>query len=501
MMLAHALALGAGGRVRPFSPDALGSALLGYWDTADAVGSPVSALSGYGGTLRQATAANQPTLSAGRLNFDGTNDLLTQHLNATLRSAVNLPDASNGDTGKGFTCTGLTQAPDGTWWVANDGRDQESGGNGLQVPSLVHLSADFTTKLGEILCSSIDAGITGSIQGIAYDTSDDTLWFVSQADSKVWHVGTNGSVIGSLALAFPPNALAIDGANLIVGHASTSGSFTRAEWVNKSTGATAKSILLLYSNPDHFHFDASDGSQGALWASWGTNNVPGIVAKFDVATAQATGFWSLAEADAIEGIHVTGSTLSVLSDGYFHGAASALNRALTYDIALPGSTTSTLALFGVAQLNASPSATKGLLCVNDPVGGQGAGVMFPGSTTTSLRLSVKGVNVDFAVTTTTEFLFYALIDTSADTATLWVNGVQIGAPQSVAAVSGDLRAAAVVLGAADETPVARWANCKAGAAGAATTSASRQQIEGHMAWRLGLTALLPSDHPYKSNRP
>lgn len=248
---------------------------------------------------------------------------------ATLTDTQDLPDAAGGDVGEGFTCTGLTRAPDGTWWACNDGRDVF--GDTSYESSLVHLSADFSTKLGEIVLDPVYTGIQ-SVQGIAYDTSDDTLWFADYNGQAIRHITLAGSAITGdqiTGLGYSPNGLARDSDNdrLFIGRDSSTtielrscvnGSLIQSYTVGPSTNGSR----------DHFYYAGGN----VLYISAGPNDTPGMIQKWVVGDASATTIYAMREADAIEGIYYVGSTLYVLNDAYFHGSISAVNRALTFTI-------------------------------------------------------------------------------------------------------------------------------------------------------------------------
>lgn len=101
----------------------------------------------------------------------------------TIQSAQNLPDVAAGVAGKGFTCTGICQHSDGTtWWVMNYGFT-DSQDVTLNGSSVVHLSADFSTNLGEIDLAALGSA---SMQGLVR-TPDNLLWMAAGSQLRCYN--------------------------------------------------------------------------------------------------------------------------------------------------------------------------------------------------------------------------------------------------------------------------------------------------------------------------
>lgn len=487
----------------------LGGNLYGYWHTGDTGAFILNAGNvnfWYGdmatsGWLDQASAANQPAYSSGLVTFDGTNDVLRFDAFAQLLDAVDVPDASNGDTGKGFTITGLARARDGTWWAANDGRNVETGGNGLWLASIVHLSADFTTKLGEILATDIDPSIAESLQGLVV-ANDGTLWVADITNMTLWHFTPAGTLIGSIVLTYEPNALGYDPdmGVLVVGRVATEPDPNTLEWITPNDGTVLKSIETNL-NADHVWIEGDD----VYYTFGGTIS---YVVRHHVTDG---GIWRIAvpDADEIEGIVKDGDTLYLANDAYFHAGDPALNRVLKYRFyAPPTEFGSKWSAFGIARIPTSIVTTHALLAVRDPLNSIGWGIYFTGGSTAELRTIVNTTDsaltedtVNFAVTTTTEFMFYFLYDLEAETVSLWINGVQVGTAQALTNSTGTMPVGELLVGAARESgSVTRFSNVRIRALGTAKGD-YRETVEGVMAWDTGRQNLLPSDHPYKNSRP
>jgi DNA-binding beta-propeller fold protein YncE len=126
-----------------------------------------------------------------------------------------LPDASGADAGQGFSIAGFAyDDADGTWWAVNGGLNYD-GSPADRQQSLVHLSADFSTNLGEIDLDAVLPDLDTndeSPQAVAVDNANGYLW-VASPTARVIHCFdkgtgtrvpandiTRGYDIGSLAL-------------------------------------------------------------------------------------------------------------------------------------------------------------------------------------------------------------------------------------------------------------------------------------------------------------
>lgn len=239
-------------------------------------------------------------------------------------SATNLPDASGGDAGKGFTCTGLAHdASDDTFWISNDGRNVF--GDTSYLPSLVHVSKAGDAKLDEILLAPLFPSAQ-SIQGVTVDTSDNTLWFASFDEDLIRHVSKTGTNLGAIAVANEPNGLAYDPTtdSLLV-------LFDADDTIKRYDCATG-ALLETHNLGAHFMLDHLwfDPAANCVWFSVGANNTSGFIKRYNLTTGILSPAILVPDADSIEGIYMDGANLWVANDGYFHAGTPALNRLLKY---------------------------------------------------------------------------------------------------------------------------------------------------------------------------
>jgi Ca2+-binding RTX toxin-like protein len=250
---------------------------------------------------------------------------------ATFTGAANIPDGLGATPGTGFTITGLTRLPDGTFWAANEG--QANAADSSYTPSLVHIAADGVTKLGEI---SVGSKTERSLQGLVYN--DGKLYVASLSERLVKiYSAADGTYLGSIAPASGTsvNGLAFDTTlnAVIIGHEDGNALGTQIEWRDVTTGAQIKTITVSHT-PDHLYFDPSSGAAGSLWYTYGDSGVgaTGYVVKVDIATDTEIGTYTIPNADAVEGIVVDGNQMWLANDAYYHQGNPALSRILGYTI-------------------------------------------------------------------------------------------------------------------------------------------------------------------------
>jgi hypothetical protein len=399
-----------------------------------------------GVTAQGSTAGRWPTLNNGRLVFDGVDDILFGTAKSTLLSTVKVPDISGITAGKGFTCTGLVRAPDGTWWVHNHGKNNEVTASGETFSAgVVHLSADRQTVLQDIRFSSIGLP-NSSAQGLAIEPlsgGDYNVWgVIADGADTIYKISPTGTLRGTLSYSLP-NGIAYDIARdkLIV--MGTNGA---VNWIDKNTGAAVSSMTMrtMTDSPDQLWYDQN----GSLYVSGGPNIAGGLLIKYDVASKAARKAWVLDRARSIEGIYIDPATgiVTVANDGYFHNSTdartTALNTIQTYQLDSLASPDvgARLIIAWTGKIAAQPTSSKALIVggyspgpgiVTDYTIHRGAQVVYTANAN-EIRFQVRLGNVDTvqvawtATDVTAEGNFELIYDSSNGTATLYQNGVTLG---------------------------------------------------------------------------
>jgi len=230
-----------------------------------------------------------------------------------------LPDGASGQNPNGgFTCTGLALITTGPWtncWlVANDGRTIE--GSTVYLCSIIILAPDFSRVLREFTVYD-KVSPAGSLQGVAWDESDNTIWFADQGSNLVRHMDLTGALLpDTINTGFIPNAVARIAAEdaLILPRYNTS----TVDIYSCATGALIRSVDGIRTDHDQACFEPA---KNLLWYTAGPNGGDGSAYSIDMSTGAAKSSYLLPGSQSIEGIHKDGSTITVLNDGAFHTVA------------------------------------------------------------------------------------------------------------------------------------------------------------------------------------
>lgn len=230
-----------------------------------------------------------------------------------------LPNGASGQNANGgFTCTGLTLITSGTWkncWlVANDGRSSES--STTYLCSILILSPDFSRIIREF--TVYDKVTTpGSLQGVAWDESDDTIWFADQGANLVRHMDLTGALIsGTINTGFIPNAVArIPSEDALILPRYNTGT---VDIYSCATGLLVRTISGIRTDHDQAFYDSANNY---IWYTSGANGADGSAYVASMANGAAIKQYTLSGSQAIEGIYVSNGVITVVNDGAFHAAA------------------------------------------------------------------------------------------------------------------------------------------------------------------------------------
>lgn len=451
-----------------------------------------------------------------RLVFDGTNDILDYSLGYSYVSTTTPADPFYCEAGKGPTACGLARAGDGTWWIGHFGKKNEStAGSETFDGSLIHYSSDFSTILQEIRFQSL--GLSGvGIQGVAIDAQDGMIWCADPNNNRVYKINPVGPAIDkNFASITGANGIAYDSINnQILTCAMNSATVTRR---NKTTGASVSTFTIrdITNNSLDMLFFYDDGTAaGALFTTGRDNGTNGRIIKYDL-NRQATPVrsWSISQVKSAEGIYISGTEFWFCSDEYYHNQAAGVNR-IVYGTFDPTSTElgNRMIIAGIFKIAATPVSTVTLLAGGDPVttGGSarvGTGLYYT-NTAGTFRLihhnATNQVAIDWAsLGTTTEAIFYIDLNTTANSATLYLNGTIVGSAQVNANMTGTIPRYVWSLGGDYENAAvaARFGNVTIGGLIITSDATHQAEYEGYLAWQTGNQALLPGGHAYASAPP
>lgn len=255
---------------------------------------------------------------------------------ATFVSAFAMPDSAYPNPNGGFTCTGLDEigaagAYAGCWLVASDGRTEES--SSTHHSAILLLTPDRLRVLSEFDLTADLSGVQ-SIQGLCWDSSDDTIWFVDKRQSNpttaaIRHMGFDGAQISADTIlitdieASPSWKL-----NGIAYHPGDHALWIAREGVARidlwdiAAGSITRSITTsaVRTDIDQLGYDEA---RDWLYASYGDNGTNGRLLILDATSGEALADLELELSQSIEGVKFSAFSdrLIVVNDGAFHTTA------------------------------------------------------------------------------------------------------------------------------------------------------------------------------------
>jgi hypothetical protein len=505
--------------------------VIALWDAADLPDGPVATLSDLAGPF-ELTAVSPPTASGGVITFDGTDDVMTgaavDDTGAVIPGARHLrdyalPDASGGDTGQGFSIAGFAyDDADGTWWAVNGGLNYD-GSSADRQQSLVHLSSDFATNLGEIDLDAVlpDLDMNDeSPQAVAVDNAGGYLW-VASPTARVIHCfdkGTGARVpanditrgydIGSLSIAE-------DGAALWV--MSRPPGDATIQKISTDGNATVSVDFTIDLDVRHDHLTEKDG---LLYVSCGTNGAQAFVVAIDPVQETVLARTMLPYPGSAEGLvglegiqFGQSGSVFIAHNGYFHYGDPGNPEAplqwprtnIVTEYRLPDLGGADFDLFALADV--TPSGADCLVQFGsalDAVKRHPAAGLFPNGSHPSwqLRVNNAGAGDEARVSHTHSGPVLIYVERRGPNVTFYINGTEAGTDTLNGTADGAWGPIhAPELGGSNANDNRHTAMDFYAAGAVLGAGADRQVIEGAIAHRHGLQSLLPAGHPYTSTAP
>lgn len=223
-----------------------------------------------------------------------------------------------------FTCTGLSyDNMDNAFWIGDYGAISN---NKTPSPRVIQVTADFKTVLS---IANIDVPNGANLQGIAYDSSTDTLWLA--LGNLVWNVNKKGSYISSIDLgkytAYNANGIAYDLND------DTLWILCYSKYLLHlgKDGTLLKEIPFFYQDQDHIFADG-DFLLATVGADYkGSNN---YVVKIDKKSGERELLYQVESAFAVEGLCINKNKLYIANDGLYHNANIKKSYIAIYDLEL-----------------------------------------------------------------------------------------------------------------------------------------------------------------------
>ncbi len=248
----------------------------------------------------------------------------------TAQQTIPLPDTKQGLSGTGFTCTGLTYSQkNDSFYVGNFGAALPS--NDEHFPSIVQLSKDCSSIISEI---TLDKFLTetSSIQGVAYDISNDSLWLADFSNNSIYNITSNGELLNRLNY-INPNGVAYDSRTdtlWVINNSSNNGDI-----IIKNIKKSGEEILT-FNISGIYHSDQLylDEQNDSLYFSAGADyHGENYIYLLSLANRRCSQKYVLGDSYAIEGICIVDGKLFVCNDGFYHNSYSNTNEMKVYNIA------------------------------------------------------------------------------------------------------------------------------------------------------------------------
>ncbi|HEL5053330.1 TPA: WD40 repeat domain-containing protein [Stenotrophomonas maltophilia] len=241
---------------------------------------------------------------------------------------TSLPNGAQGENASGgWTCTGLDVISTGKWLgcrlVGNDGRAYEGSSGGQTAPflcSIVCTSPDMRRILWEIPCNTAAFPGIQSIQGVAWDTSDDTIWFADKTNKIIRHISLAGvKLLDEIVVSHTLNGIAYR-PDLDAIYTPDEGTST-IRLVSCADGSVLRTQTGIHPQADQLHYEQG---RNRLWATVGANGVDGQALVYDADTMALLETHTLKGSQSIEGIWYDpdAKALLTVNDGGFHLSAN-----------------------------------------------------------------------------------------------------------------------------------------------------------------------------------
>lgn len=269
--------------------------------------------------LNQSTGENMITSAMGLdLNF------APSVIKVSADFAINLPDAIGGATGEGFTGTGMAKIPgEDAFLCMSYGGSTEA--DVTFEPAFVKVTYTGTKVYDVSLLTAFPTMTTG--QGLDIHP-DRTVWFVSQAEGRIYHATQLGGFLVGGFTAAGCNGLCIDTKrNKIVLTFDVAGTIVRYNF----DGTGAETVYSGLNNVDQISYCAAKD-----WyiVTSGANGAVGVINAIDASVKKFRRAWNANPSTSIEGCYFDPNTriLRTLNDGFFHQTGNLKNQMQGYQL-------------------------------------------------------------------------------------------------------------------------------------------------------------------------
>lgn len=231
---------------------------------------------------------------------------------------IALPDLYQ--TGKGFTCTGLTFDASTNTFLIGDIGELQPGGTKSGGSNIVRLSNDFT-EVVEVIPIAVE-----TVQGVSLDTKRNCLWIAGSDEGKIFQVSLNGTIISSFTVSRPTGVV----------YSETDDTLWVLTYTNKIIHYTVLGSVI--ESYDFAYLETLDQCfldeyRGLLYITAGTNySGRNNIYCFNINTHEQY-IACTVDSYSVEGIWLGNTNkMIILNDGYYHSAIVSVNQANIYII-------------------------------------------------------------------------------------------------------------------------------------------------------------------------
>lgn len=222
----------------------------------------------------------------------------------------------------GFTCTGMCfDSINHVFYIGNIGILTPEDADNMKS-TIVVLSENILTVQREIILYELYPNMK-DIQGVAYDGKDNTLWFCSFGENKIYHIYPSGEYIGSYDIK-NPTGIAIDPTrnNVWV--------LTYTQLIQLSKNGIVQQIFdIEIEGQDQLCYDSS---KDRLLMTVGLNyNGTNFVYEINPQNGKYEIKYNLLDSYAVEGIALYKGQMYIANDGLYHNAKSPRNQINIYE--------------------------------------------------------------------------------------------------------------------------------------------------------------------------
>ena len=239
----------------------------------------------------------------------------------TASSVVLLPNLHGQNNG--FTCTGLAYDSANNCFLIGD--------IGALLPGetaqsqIVKMTTDFSEVIGTIPLYSTFPNMT-DVQGVAFDTSNNSIWFCSNAENKIRNISLSGSSLGDVSVSRPTG----------IAYSENDDSFWVLTYDNNIVHINKSGMVLgtyVFQYNEALDQCFLDESRGLLYITAGANySSRNNLYCFNIST-HAQSIACTVDSYAVEGIWLgDDDKMIILNDGYYHSAAVDKNQVNIYVI-------------------------------------------------------------------------------------------------------------------------------------------------------------------------